>query len=148
MRFLAYLTAACSAVALLASPASAQVPAPYARELAAKLGEADQLVAREGYFRAAGPFAGGLAAGATGRHMVTLRAGQAYRLVAVCDDRCADLDLRVRDVSGAEIAEDHAANAVPVLDLRPLVSGSYAIEAEMARCGADLCWYALNIYTR
>jgi hypothetical protein len=148
MRFLSQIAVIVAALALHVAPAAAQVPDDVARVLAQKLSEADQLVAQQNYARAAGPFAGGLAAGAAGRHVVTLRAGQTYRLVGVCEERCRDLDVRVLDATGAVMAEDRAANAVPVVDVRPPLTGAYMVELDMARCDASPCWYALNVYVR
>jgi hypothetical protein len=142
------LAAAMAALALLAAPAAAQVPDPYARELARKLAWADGRVAEEGYGRAAGPFAGGLASGESGRHVVTLRAGQDYRVVGVCDDRCSDLGLRVADAGGQVLGADIVRDPVSVVRVRPQQTGAYAIDVEMARCELAQCWYAFNVYTR
>lgn len=133
---------------LLAGPSAAQVPDPFARELAQKLAHAEFLLADSGYARAAGPFSGGLREREGGRFMVMLRAGQDYRIVGVCDNRCRDLDLRVRDPNDREIAHDRLDDSVPVVHIRPAVTGRHAIEVEMHRCGGAQCWFAFNVYSR
>ena len=136
------------ALALLAAPASAQVPDQYARELAQQLAQAENVLGQEGYGRAAGPFAGGLNQRSSREYNVTLRAGQDYRIVGVCDSRCRDIDLRVFDQNNLVIAQDLLDDRVPVVQVRPRATGQYAIELSMFACGAQPCWYAVNVYAR
>jgi hypothetical protein len=149
MRWVKAVTGAALAAALLCAPAAAQVPDPYARAMAQALSRTDQFVAQQGYQRAAGPFAGGLAQGQGRRVPITLRAGQEYRIVGVCDDRCRDVDLRVFNVNGIVIGEDVARDALPIVDVRPPVTGQHFVEVQMPACGAsDVCYYAFNVYAR
>ena len=142
--------AVCAALALafFAQPAAAQVPEPFARQLARQLAEADQVVGNDNYQRAAGPFAGGVAEGERRSFNVTLRAGQDYRVVGVCDDQCGDLDLRGLDPNGETLDADLLHNAMPALSLEPELTGQHTIEVAMAQCGAPRCWFAFNVYAR
>jgi len=149
MRWVKAMAGAALAGALLCTPASAQVPDPFARALAQALSRTDQFVAQQGYSRAAGPFAGGLAQGEARRVPITLRAGQEYRIVGVCDDRCRDIDLRVFNTNGIVIGEDVARDALPIVDMRPPVTGQHFVEVQMPGCAAsDVCYYAFNVYAR
>ena len=145
---------ACAALAALTilagQPARAQVPPEFTRELSQRLGEAGRVVRDGGYMRAAGPFAGGLASQQSRRYTLTLRAGQDYRVIAVCDSRCGDIDLRLYDVNGNQIAQDTLNDNVPTLAIHPSATGSHTIEIDMYQCTAspDPCWYALSVYTR
>lgn len=140
--------AAVAALALLAGPAAAQVPDPYARELAQKLARAQTVVTERGYQRAAGPFAGGLGASEDARFQVMLRAGMDYRIVGVCDSRCSDLDMRLYDPNDQRVAEDVLDDAVPVIHILPQSTGQHTIEVRMRRCSSDPCWFAFNVYSR
>ncbi|MEQ1709059.1 MAG: hypothetical protein ABL864_12095 [Terricaulis sp.] len=140
--------AAALAALVLAAPASAQVPDPFARELAQKLSYAEQILGEDGYSRAAGPFAGGLAQGAARRFPLTLRAGQDYRIVGVCDQNCGDVALRLYDPDDALIARDVPEGGVPVMHVRPAFTGSHMVEVATPRCGGAQCWYAVNVYSR
>lgn len=142
------LAAAAFAAALPAAPATAQTPDPYARELAQKLAQAEADSADRGYARAAGPFAGAVGAGAQRRFDITLRAGQDYRFVGVCERRCRGLELRLRDAQGREIANGRQAGAAAAVRVRPAFTGRHAVEVEMARCAAPSCWFAFNVYSR
>ena len=149
MRWVKAMVGAAFAATLLCAPVAAQVPDPFARALAQALSRTDQFVAQQGYQRAAGPFAGGLAQGAARRVPITLRAGQEYRIVGVCDDRCRDVDLRVFNANGLVIGEDVARDALPIVDLRPPVTGQHFVEVQMPACAAsDVCYYAFNVYAR
>ncbi len=137
-----------AALAFLGGTAAAQVPDPFARELAQRLSRAETALTENGYARAAGPFAGGLQEHRARRFTVTLRAGQDYRLLGVCDHRCGDLDLRVFSDNNRLIAQDASNDATPVIHVRPIATGRYDIEAAMAHCNGASCWFAFNIYAR
>jgi hypothetical protein len=136
------------ALAFLTGTAAAQVPDPFARELAQRLARAETLLTENGYARAAGPFAGGMPEQRTRRFTVMLRAGQDYRIIGVCDHRCGDLDLRLFTANNQLIAQDVLDDAVPIIHVRPLATGNYDIEAVMARCTSEPCWFAFNVYSR
>lgn len=134
-------------LAALAVPAAAQVPDPYARELAQRLSHVETVMSEDDYMRAAGPFFGPLRSGDARRFTVTLRTGVEYRIVGVCDGRCRDLDLRATFEDGV-VALDDAPDATPVLTISPRVTGSYTIDAIMVRCAGNPCWFAFNVYSR
>ncbi|MBY0562557.1 MAG: hypothetical protein K2P58_00120 [Hyphomonadaceae bacterium] len=142
MRLLKAIAALLCGISLLAGPVAAQVPDPFARQLAEHLARVDSAVAEEGFARVAGPFSAAAPAGSGEAFTVTLRAGREYFVAAVCDDRCGGLALRVRDPGGGTIAGGAGAR------LRPNITGSYTIEADVTRCSADVCWVALNVYAR
>ena len=140
--------AALSFAALATAPAVAQVPDPYAQQLAQQLAVADTAQTQHEFSRAAGPFSGGAAQGQGQRFVVTLRAGQAYRVAGVCDSNCSDLDLRLFDPNGALAAQDIAPDDAPVVDITPSVTGGYTIEAGVAQCAEASCFFAFNVYAR
>ena len=137
-----------AALAVLSGSAQAQVPDPYARELAQRLTRAEALLTENGYARAAGPFAGGMPERRARRYTVMLRAGQDYRIVGVCDSRCGNLDLRLFAANNQLVAQDVLRDAVPVIHVRPVATGNYYIEAIMAQCNEAPCWFAFNVYSR
>lgn len=137
-----------AALVVLAGPAAAQVPDPFARELAQKLARGEELLRDNGYQRAAGPFAGGLNQGGVRRHTIMLRAGQDYRILGVCDERCGDFDLRLLAAGDQLVAQDILDDAVPIVHVRPVFTGNYEVEALMPRCSGAPCWYAFNVYSR
>jgi hypothetical protein len=143
------LGAALAALALLAgAQAAAQVPSPFARDLAAQLAHREPAVKGEGFMFVAGPFAGALAQERARQININLRAGQDYRFVGACDANCGDIDLRLFDPNGQLIAEDTANNTTPMLRVRAVTTGPHRVEVAMYRCNASQCWYAFNVYSR
>jgi hypothetical protein len=140
--------AALAAMTLAASPAAAQVPDPYARELAQRLSRAETVLVENGYARAAGPFAADLRGGDQRQFSLMMRAGQDYRVVGVCESRCRDLDLRVFDANGRLIGQDVLEDNVPVVHVRPRTTGRHTVEVTMVRCAQAPCWFAFNVYSR
>jgi hypothetical protein len=140
------IAAAFAMLAILGAPAAAQVPSPFARELARQLAQGEQVLAQHGYSRAAGPFAGGLGQRLQRRFPVTLRAGQDYRVLGVCDSRCSDLDLRLLDPNDVVLTEDAMRDDVPILQVRPRMTGVHTIEVTMYQCTASPCYFAFNVY--
>jgi hypothetical protein len=137
-----------AALAVVTGMAAAQVPDPFARELAQGLAREEAPLTENGYARAAGPFAGGLPEQRARRFTVMLRAGQDYRILGVCDRRCGDLDLRVFAPNNQLIAQNVLNDAAPVIHVRPIATGNYDIEAVMSRCAQAPCWFAFNVYSR
>jgi hypothetical protein len=140
--------AALAVLALTALPATAQVPDPFARDLAGKLARAEGFLSQNGYARAAGPFSGALSGGQARRQVVMLRAGQDYRIVGVCDANCGDFNIRVFDPNDRLVERDMLRDSVPVVHVVPSATGQYSIEASMVRCALQQCWYAFNVYSR
>ncbi len=142
-----FVIALAALVLLTGGPAASQVPDFFARDLAEKLARAEVALNEEGYMRAAGPFGGGLAVRTTDRIALTLRAGQDYRIVGVCDDRCA-LGLRLLDPNEAPIARAAEDAGAIVMRVRPAFTGAHSVEVMALRCQVAACWYAINVYTR
>lgn len=148
-RFLqAFVAVALAAMTFAGAPASAQVPGPYAAQLAQQLARGETALRDQGFSRVAGPFAGGLAARGERRVPITLRAGQDYRIFGVCDADCTDLDLRLLEGGATPISEDIASDDVPVLSVRPRVTGQYVIQVLMPGCASAPCYFAVNVYAR
>jgi len=135
-------------LALAAGPALAQVPDPFARQLAGALAHAEVELTPQGYSRAAGPFAGGLAQGESRRFQITLRALQDYRFLGVCDSRCGSLDLRLYDMNNDMIGEYALNDSEPTFSVRPRATGVHTAEISMSECATDTCFYAVNVYSR
>lgn len=135
------------AAALLAGPAVAQVPDPYARELAQKLASADIGFSEQGYMRAAGPFATGISRDQARRITLTLRAGQDYLIVGVCDRYCGDPRLSLDDPNQRLVARSIIDAGAAIMHVRPAFTGQHAVRVETPNCAGE-CWYALNVYSR
>lgn len=139
---------AAMALAFFAGAAVAQVPDPFARELAQKLARAESALAERAYVHGAGPFSGGMSAGETRRIPLTLRAGQDYRVVGVCGGSCGAPRLTLYDAGGERLAQSADSANATMMDMRVPFTGGYEVEVDLPRCAAERCWYAVNVYGR
>jgi len=137
---------ALSASALAARPAHAQDT--WERQVTRLLGRVATVATSNGMSLTHEPSIGSLSDGASERHTINLQAGTAYALVGVCDNDCTDLDFRLFDSSGNEIASDVATDDTPVISITPSRSGRYILQAVMADCRADPCRYGIGVYGR
>jgi hypothetical protein len=83
--------------------------------------------------------------GATQDYPIAMRAGQSYMIGGVCDNDCPDLDIKLLDPSGNEVAEDTATDSVPIVNHAPGKSGTYTVRVVMYDCNAAPCSAGLTI---
>lgn len=146
-RRIAFGAASLAAAAWLV-PLQTAAQAQNAAALAEKLARAEQAYAREGYARAAEALTGGLRQGGRERQVLSLRRGQAYRVLGVCDEACGDLDLRLYNQDGDLIDEDTRAVEDPMINIRPGPDGEMTVEVIMYACAAASCYYAISLFAR
>ena len=72
--------------------------------------------------------------------------GQRYRLVAVCDQDCPDIDLFIYDSHENLVDSDEEEDAYPVATISSADGNSYDYTVKMYSCTAEPCYYALGIY--
>lgn len=85
------------------------------------------------------------AQGTTARTTLAVEGGQRYTLVAVCDDDCTDMDLRVLD-GRYLLAEDVSTDAHATVALTPARGGQLTVEVVMAACAQSPCHFAVGVY--
>ncbi len=85
-----------------------------------------------------------------GSHLinVNLRSGVAYNLLGVCDEYCADVDLKLYDGNYNLIDSDTRPGDVPVISVIPSRSGRFYVEVDMADCNANYCYYGVGVFGR
>jgi hypothetical protein len=93
---------------------------------------------------------GDLLAGAVGRgtsdvNTVNLEGGVEYAIIAVCDEECTDIDLRIKDAADSTLAEDVNPDDNPILEFTAPTTGSYSVDMIMFACGTDACSWAGQI---
>ena len=87
---------------------------------------------------------GSLAQGASKKIAVTLKGGDLYTIVGMCDGDCKDLNLRLLDSSGSEVDNDLEDDDFPIVAAK--AAGGYTISVEMKGCGPSACRYRLVAY--
>jgi hypothetical protein len=112
------------------------------------LNEAARVATDRGMRRTHSPYIGSLREGATSGHTLQLNRGTSYSLIGVCDNDCSDLDLRLFDSSGREVAADVLTDDTPVVNVTPRRSGTYTVRAIMTSCSDEPCRYGIGVYGR
>jgi hypothetical protein len=79
-------------------------------------------------------------------HEFQFERGKDYHIMGACDTDCSDLDLTLYDGSGNEVAEDVAADDVPIVSASATRSGKYSVRVYMANCDVEPCRYGFAIY--
>lgn len=70
-----------------------------------------------------------------------------YRIVAVCDQDCNDVDLSLSH-DGRVIDTDDASDDFPVVSLNNARDGDYTWSVTMYQCSEEPCYYAIGIFVR
>ena len=94
------------------------------------------------------PWTGALAQGASADVWVRLRAGRRYQLIPFCDRDCTEVDLRMYDAAGAELAHASDVDDIPILSITPGRNARYRMRVTMLGCSAAPCRYAIAMYGR
>lgn len=102
----------------------------------------------QGYRAEGDLLSGSLAPRATDPRTVTLQAGVRYAIVAVCDQACTDLDLRILDPSGARLAEDVDVSDTAVLEFTAQAAGTHRLDVIMWDCRDATCAWGGQILQR
>lgn len=128
--------------------AQAQNGNVYQQQILARLAEAEQPIAAQGFQRITEPVTGQLAQGQSQDMPLTLNVGYEFRVVGVCDADCGDLDLALYDGYGNEISRDNSSAASAVVGVIPTSSGQFGVQAQMYHCARAPCFFALVLYGR
>lgn len=129
-----------SACATTAAPGtSAEIVKDLAREAKA--------IARGRGYASSQAFNGGvLEERETGTLRYTLKGGERYIAIGLCDDQCKDIDLGIYDDEGSEIASDIQEDAIPIVELAPEDDRVAVFRVKMIRCDAEPCQYGVGVY--
>lgn len=151
MRF--FLGAAAAALLVLAGPAAAQTRAgadDYAGQVRTYLGEQARKHIAEGFRHesAIADFVRPLRLDGGVIWPVTLRRGVTYRVFAVCDNDCSDVDLELYDAAGDFVGRDVAVNDTPYVEITPSADGVVYARIWLAACEAEPCYVGGRVYRR
>ncbi|HEX4966510.1 MAG TPA: serine/threonine-protein kinase [Thermoanaerobaculia bacterium] len=75
-----------------------------------------------------------------------MQQGIPYRIAAVCNAYCHDIDLTLFDTDGTLLLKDTATNDTPVLEITPTRSGKFTLRVSMARCDTSICHYGVGLF--
>jgi hypothetical protein len=78
----------------------------------------------------------------------TLDRGTSYKICAVCDEDCGDLDLCIFDENGNEIECDESDDDLPIVSVSPKWTGRFRLWVKMYDCDIDPCRFGIAIFGR
>jgi hypothetical protein len=79
---------------------------------------------------------------------IPLEAGNEYRIGAICDNDCLDLDLVLQAPEGDTVESDFLRDAFPVLVHVPDADGDYTLTVRMALCFLEPCGFRAAAMSR
>jgi hypothetical protein len=79
-------------------------------------------------------------------YTLSLDSGNSYKIIAVCDGDCGDLDLVLRDNNRNLIDSDIEADDRPIVSVTPRYTGRFRLEVRMANCKVNPCRFGIVIY--
>jgi hypothetical protein len=81
-----------------------------------------------------------------GYYILNLNRGFTYKIVAVCDADCSDMDMKIYDGSGGMADQDVEDDDTPIVNITPSSSGEYALWLKMYDCSVNPCVSAIVVY--
>lgn len=83
---------------------------------------------------------------ATDEYNITLQKGVTYKIIAVCDNDCEDIDLCMWDENDNQIDCDEAEDDVPILEVTPRWTGTFSFRVTMYDCGSEPCYFGIGVF--
>jgi hypothetical protein len=84
-------------------------------------------------------------------HRWTLNVGsdqsRIYKIVAACDDDCADIDLELYETDGTKVDEDTRRDSLPVVTVPYGHTGNHTLKVTMYGCAVDPCRYGYAVFS-
>ncbi len=139
--------AALLVAALLAAPAPARAQSRWREQVNAQIDQASKIL-RERGFEKTDTYDGSLNNEASESLILPLRAGRQYAVLAVCDNDCSDIDLRLYTSSDKEVDSDIEDDDNPVVVVAPDGDGKYRLKITMAKCSTSPCFYGVGLFAK
>jgi hypothetical protein len=88
---------------------------------------------------------GVMSPGSTASMGIEVQPGVRLTVVAVCDQDCSAVALRVIDANGT-VAAASAASTQSVVQITPAAGGEWTLEASVRTCAVNTCRFAVGVY--
>lgn len=139
----AYAASLAAALVAAAAPAVARAQSSWRAQVAQQISNSPT-INDPGYAVTHGPFYELADRGSRRSLRLTLSAGRSYRVVGKCDNDCSDLDFRLFDEAGNQIASDVADDDTPIVTVTPWRTATFRLEVSLASCATPSCgWGAV-----
>lgn len=81
-------------------------------------------------------------------HTLKLEKGNNYRIFAVCDGDCGDIDLCLYDENDNRIDCDVLEDDKPIVDVAPKWTGNFRVKITIPECRVAPCRYGLGVFVK
>ena len=138
----------CLVVAALLVPAAAPAQNQWQATVRSQVSQHGSFLSQRGYTMSGDVYNGDLRDDYYQDLTIDLRSGTSYAFMGVCDQDCSDIDLRLFDPDGDEVASDLRADDWPIVTVTPSYSGRYTVRVVMASCSRNPCYYGVGVFTK
>ena len=138
----------CLVAAALLAPAAATAQNQWQQTVRNQVGQHGDFLSERGYTMSGDVYDGKLNADDIEDLTITLRPGTSYAFMGVCDEDCRDIDLRLYDPDGDEVAADVRTDDWPIVTVTPRFKGTYRVRVVMASCSRNPCYYGIGLFTK
>jgi len=135
-------------VAALLVPAAVTAQNQWQQTVRNQVSQHDNVLSQRGYAMSGDVYDGDLKNQYYEDLTIDLRPGTSYAFMGVCDQDCHDIDLRLFDPDGDEVASDLRTDDWPIVVVAPSFSGTYRVRVVMASCSKEPCYYGIGVYTK
>jgi hypothetical protein len=142
------LTVPCIVVAALLVPAAASAQNQWERTVRNQVSQHSDFLSNRGYTMSGDVYDGKLNDDYYQDLTITLSPGTSYAFMAVCDQDCHDVDLRLFDPYGNEVDSDVRTDDWPIVSITPQFKGTYEVRVVMASCSNNPCYYGVGVFTK
>src|SRR5262245_50965736 len=111
-----------------AAPASVAAQSRWRQQVNGQIDRAAKNLRERGYSRTHDVYDGSLNNEASEFLTLSLREGTEYKIIAVCDNDCSDLDLRIYDEDNKELDSDVQEDDVPIVNVAPDHNGKFRLK--------------------
>jgi hypothetical protein len=134
------------AAAVVCLAPTTQAQSRWADQVSGYLATRAKYYTDRGYDRTHDPHIGSLGDKDRESFNITLHAGTTYAIVAVCDNDCNDIDLKLFDADDNLIDSDVETDDYPLLKVDVSRTQEYRVQVIMASCKTNPCWYGIGAY--
>jgi hypothetical protein len=138
----------CLVAAALLAPAAATAQNQWQQTVRHQVGQHGDFLSERGYTMSGDVYDGKLDDDGIEDLTITLRPGTSYAFMGVCDEDCRDIDLRLYDPDGNEVASDVRSDDWPIVTVTPRFKGTYRVRVVMASCSRNPCFYGIGVFTK
>lgn len=133
--------------AIFATPVTAQTNA-FEEQVALQMGVAEAFANSVGFEKTHEVIFSSLDDGESETFTIDVDGGKDYRMIALCDEDCDDIDIYLENVNGDVLDEDTSLNDAPIVSLTSKGESRYRLRVRMYSCSLEPCYFAIGVFGR